>query len=264
MPLSSSSSPQQRRLPNEPIVLAPLSKPAIVLLHGFRGSPLGLEKIAAELRAADYPVFTPAVPPFGGAKPLQNYSPESYTQFLIDYIEAENILRPILIGHSMGSIIAAAAAYRRPDLFCDQLVLMSPISTRTRKPIAMLAPLSAKFSTRTVDYATTQFLATNLRPKTFRRTLDLTHACSSDQAPKKKDVAAVAQFAASYSVADFPPTQRTLLLAGEHDRLIPKQKTIQLANQFAAETHFIPKTGHLHNYEKPHETAQAIIKFLEQ
>lgn len=239
------------------------SKPPLVLLHGFRGSPLGLEAIATELQAASYSVFLPAVPPFAGAEPLASYTPESYTDFLARYLAQAGITRPVLIGHSMGSIIAAAAAHQRPELFDERLILMSPISVRTRKPIAMLAPLSAKIPTRTVDYATTQFLATNLRPKTFKQTLDLTHACSADQIPDKAAIIAAAQFSAQYSVADFPSPKRILLLAGEHDRLIPKQKTIQLANQFAAETHFIPKTGHLHNYEKPHETVQAILKFLE-
>lgn len=238
------------------------NKPPLVLLHGFRGSPLGLEAIADGLKAAGYQVFLPAVPPFAGAEPLTNYTPKSYTDFLTQYLAQEGIVQPVLIGHSMGSIIAAAAAHQYPKLFAHQIVLMSPISVRTSKPIAMLAPLSAKIPTRTVDYATTQFLATNLRPKTFKQTLGLTHACSTDQVPSKADIIAAAQFSARYSVADFPPQKRILLLAGEHDRLIPKQKTIQLANQFAAETYFIPKTGHLHNYERPHETVQAILKFL--
>lgn len=259
MPLKSAASPA----PEVPVELSPTEKPPIVLLHGFRGSPLGLEQIAAGLRAAGYQVYLPAVPPFAGALPLATYTPASYTNFVRSYLEQHQIQRPILIGHSMGSTIAAAAAHRRPDLFDSRLILMSPISTKPTKPIAMLAPLSAKFSTRTVDYATTQFLATDLHPKTFKQTLDLTHACSSDQVPRKNDLIAAAQFSARYSVADFPPSQRTLLLAGAHDRLIPKQKTIQLANQFAAETYFIPKTGHLHNYEKPHETVAAILKFLE-
>lgn len=233
-----------------------------MLLHGFRGSPLGLKSVADELRDAGYPVYTPAIPPFGGAKPLAEYTPASYTNFLAQYLAEHHLVRPILIGHSMGSIIAAAAAHRRPELFSDHIVLMSPISNRPGKPIAMLAPLSASLPPHIVDDVTTQFLAVDFRPKVFGQTLRLTHACSYDHLPPKNETIAAAHFSSQYSVADFPLTQKVLLLAGAHDRLMPKTKTLALAQRFDAKVVFLPKTGHLHNYEKPHETAAAILDFL--
>lgn len=56
--------------------------------------------------------------------------------------------------------------------------------------------------------------------------------------------------------------QKTLIIAGEKDRLIPQKKTLALVQQLQAELRLIPNSGHLHNYEKPHETAQLILDFI--
>lgn len=234
----------------------------IVLVHGLRGSPLGLQAIKRDLEKAGYKVYAPAVPPFAGAKPLATYSPDTYADFLADFIKSKKLQQPILVGHSMGSIIVAATAERHPELINHRLVLMSPISEKPAKFFAMLTPFSALFPGRLVDYLTTRFLFVPKDRQLFQETLERTHACSSDQPPKKRDVFRSAKFSADSSVADFNVDQEVLLLAGESDRLIKKSATEQLAQKLNAVAVFVPDSGHLHNYEKPHETATAIIRLL--
>lgn len=234
------------------------------MVHGFRGSPLGLQDISKELIDANYTVFTPAIPPFGGAGPLSEYTTDQYANYLANYISDQNLQRPILIGHSMGSIIAAATAYHFPELIHQKLILLSPISDKTAKPLASISPLSAIIPRSAVDYVTTRFLFVPRDRELLRHTLHLTHACSNDNPPKRSDIAAAARFAAHYSIADFTLSQDILMLAGERDRIVNKRKTTQLAHDLDAELAFIPNAGHLHNYEKPHETVQKIIEFLER
>lgn len=144
-------------------VLKPSVKPSIVLVHGFRGSPLGLEAIAQILRQAGYQVHIPAIPPFAGAGELSSYQAKDYADFLARYIRDQNLSRPILIGHSMGSIVVSATAKFYPQLINHKLVLLSPISTKTAKPFALISPLAAIVPRRIVDYITTRYL---LYPKT--------------------------------------------------------------------------------------------------
>lgn len=236
-------------------------KPALVLLHGFRGSPLGLAELAELLRAAGYEVHAPAVPPFSGAV-LPSFTPESYVSFINGFITAHHIERPILIGHSMGSIVAAAVAHTDPDLIHEKLILLSPISARTNRLVTPLVPLSASLPRRVTDYVTTRFLFVPHDPALFRKALALTNLCSGDQAPSAREVFRSAKFSAQYSVADFPFEKDTLFLAGESDRIVSKNNTLELANRLGARLEFIPGSGHLHNYEKPQETAAAILKFL--
>ena len=244
-------------------VLPPSSRPSIVLVHGFRGSPLGLEAIAQDLRKAGYTVYLPAIPPFAGAGELEHYSPKDYADYLAQYIRKQGLKRPILAGHSMGSIVVAATAKYHPELVHPKLILLSPISVKTSKPFAVISPLAAIVPRPVVDYVTTRFLFVPKDKKLFQATLALTHKCSEDQPPSRSAIATATKFSTNYSIQDFLPNKDTLIIAGAKDRLIPPAKTRELAEQIQATLKFIPDSGHLHNYEKPHETTDLILEFLE-
>ncbi len=237
------------------------AKLSIILLHGFRGSPLGLKEVARIIREAGYEVFVPPIPPFSGAT-LPEYTPEAYVSYLHGFIDSHEIHQPILIGHSMGSIVAAAVAHTEPDLIHEKLILLSPISARTTRLVAPLVPLSAGLPRLVTDYVTTRFLFVPHDHKLFKEALKITNQCSGDQIPRAREVYASAKFSAQYSVADFPFEKDTLFLAGESDRIVNKSNTETLAKEIGAELEFIPGSGHLHNYEKPQETAEAILRFL--
>lgn len=238
-------------------------KPALVLVHGFRGSPLGLEAVAADLRAAGYKVYTPALPPFAGAQ-LEHYAPAAYAKYLRDYIQANGLTQPILIGHSMGSIVVTATAQRYPELVNQKLILLSPISTKPARFIAAISPLANYLPGRMVDYVTTRFLFVPHDKTLFRQALALTHQCSSDHAPTKTELSGAMKFSTSYSVADFLKglDKDITFIAGAKDRLISARATAKLAARCAAKVKLIPGSGHLHNYERPSETARLILKSL--
>ncbi len=242
----------------------------IILIHGFRGAPSGLKAIADILETAGYRVHTPSIPPFAGAKPLPVYSPIAYANFINDYIANHNLSSPILIGHSMGSIIAAATASYHPKSIHQKLVLLSPISQKPSPAISAISPLSAFFPRRIVDTMTTTFLFVKDRETLdrignhalLRDTMAATAVCSKNNPPKKKHTVAAAKFSSMYAITDFDFNKDTLLIAGAHDRLISQKATMNLAQKINAKVSFIPNSGHLHNYEKPAETAQLILDFL--
>lgn len=238
--------------------------PSIVLLHGFRGSPLGLETIAQDLQQAGYEVHTPAVPPFAGARDLTAYSPEEYAEYFAQYIIEHKLECPVIIGHSMGSIIASAIASLRPELVNHKLILLSPISRKTSKVINAISPLAHIVPTNLADYVTTKYLFVPRHNKPLlRESLEITHVCSHDCPPTKKMMKKVTQFTTNYAVPDFPlQDKQVLIIAGEKDKLVKKSDTKKLAQDLKAELVFLPESGHLHNYEHPHETANAIIDFL--
>lgn len=240
-------------------------QPSIVLVHGFRGSPLGLDEVAQDLRTAGYNVFVPAIPPFAGAKTVDNtYTPESYTKYLLKYLDENKIEQPILVGHSMGSVICASIAHSHPELLHKKLILLSPISSKPPKLIALISPLSALLPRKLVDYITTKFLFVPHDKKLLQDTLDITHHCTADQPPSCSAAMQAARFAARYSIRDFLPIDKDmLLLAGAKDRLIAQAQTKKLAEQLQAEVIFLPNSGHLHNYEKPHATAAQILQFIQ-
>lgn len=243
-------------------VLKPTQKPAVILVHGFRGSPLGLEAIAEKLRQAGFEVHIPAVPPFAGSPTLSQYKPREYADFLADYIRKHRLSRPILVGHSMGSVVVSATAKFHPELVHKKLILLSPISTKPARPFALISPLAAIVPRPVVDYLTTRFLFVPKDRELFKQTMEITHACSEDQPPTRSAIAAATRFSTDYCIYDFLPQQDTLIIAGAKDRLISQKPTRALAEKIQAQLQFIPNSGHLHNYERPHETAQLILDFI--
>ncbi len=252
-------------------------KPTLVLIHGLRGAPIGLQAVADQLRAQGYEVVTPAVPPFAGAKlpkEHQSYTPDAYADFLFGFIKTNQLERPILIGHSMGSMVVAATLAKYPELMNQKIIFLSPISAKPGKLFAFLSPLSAVLPRQVIDYITTKFLFVPKDRALFQTALKKTHACSSDHPPRPRDVYAAAKFSVQYSIPDLLNLQNSAtrqkfvqnftfsIISGSNDRLVPVKSTKKLARILQTEPIFIPNSGHLHNYEAPDATASAILAAL--
>ncbi len=240
-----------------------MKNPPIIFIHGFRGSPAGLAEITDYLK--DYKSYSPSVPPFGNSKPLGEYSIKTYVSALKKYIENNRIKNPILIGHSMGSIIVAAMAHYHPELINEKIVLLAPISKKPPKAIASLQSLSVILPRRVVDKITTDYLFIPRKEKTvYKKTIKTTHECSKTNAPKK-DVLKAAKFSTKHSIAEFDLDKKILFLSGEKDRLIKKSKTVEVARKYPdAKIVFLENTGHLLNYEAPEKVASIIKDFLSE
>lgn len=237
-------------------------KEDVILIHGYRGSPAGLAEIGKVLESAGHRVFIPSIPPFANSKPLEDYTKDSYADFISDYIDENQIKNPVLIGHSMGSLIAAATAEKYPEKLGEKLVFLAPISTKPPRPIAVLNPLATAFPRSVVDVTTTAFNMVPNGLKTAKKTMRLTREASK-QFVSKKDVNLAGIFSINHSISSFNFNKNALFLAGAKDHLISRKRTEALARELGQKTAFIPGTGHLLNYEKPKETAKEIIKFLE-
>ena len=238
-------------------------KQNLLFIHGFRGNNLGLQKVTEEnFPSSKFNVFSLDIPPAGG-KTIEKFDAHHYARFIAKFIRENEIEKPIIIGHSMGSIVAAAVAERYPELIADKIIFMSPISTKPAKPFKMLVPLSIMLPNKMISYITTTYLFIpkdkDLRKDTMKTAIE----CGADYTTKK-DVLRSAKFSISYSIEDFEIKQKTCFICGEKDRLIPKSKTEKVAKQFNGEVHYIKNAGHLINYETPKEVAKIIKNFISE
>jgi branched-chain amino acid transport system permease protein len=237
------------------------SKPAIIFIHGFRGTHLGLQKVASFLKG--YKVYTPDIPPFGHAGRMPAYNKDTYADYIARFIRSHRLKKPILVGHSMGSLVAAATAEKYPKLVNKKLILMSPISTKPPRPIANLQPLTTILPNKTLSKITTKYLfVPKKNKKLYNYALNLTIKCGAEYSDKKS-VRAATRFSTSSALADFDlKNYDVLLLAGAKDHLIARRKTKKLADDHHYQAVFVQHTGHLINYENPKKAAHIIADFL--
>ncbi|HEX4662268.1 MAG TPA: alpha/beta hydrolase, partial [Candidatus Saccharimonadales bacterium] len=104
----------------------PTKKPTIVMIHGFRGTHHGLQKIIDGL--PDVRIIIPDLPGFGESSPMdQPATIRAYSQFVSQFIGQLKLGQPILLGHSFGSIVVADFVAHHPKAI-SKLILTNPIA----------------------------------------------------------------------------------------------------------------------------------------
>lgn len=112
------------------------SGPPVVLVHGLPGSVRDFRWLTPHLVAAGLRAVRVDLPGFGGtptgAGP--DPSPEGRAAFVLDVIEALALPPVTLVGHSMGGLVATAAAEQRPHLLRGLALISSP-GLRPHRPL---------------------------------------------------------------------------------------------------------------------------------
>ena len=241
-----------------------MKKPTLVFIHGFRGNNLGLKKTVDYFRSKGFDCYVPDVPPaFNTQKErlpkLTAHTAEGYAKWVADYILEKKLDHPILIGHSMGSIICAATAEKYPELINDKIFFLSPICVTPPKFICNLAPLSVILPTNLISYITTKYLIVPKDKETFKSVLSITKKCA-EKFTSKRDSGRAAKFSISYAISDFDFDKKCVFIAGESDKLNSQKQIKAVAKKFKTTPIFLKKSGHLINYECP----EVLSKTIEQ
>jgi pimeloyl-ACP methyl ester carboxylesterase len=250
----------------------------IVAVHGFRGEHHGLEPVVAHLPGIR--VVSPDLPGFGQTPPLpgRRHDLDAYVQWLTAFC-ADVAPGAVVLGHSFGSIVAAAAVAR--GLPTPRLVLVNPIGAPALDgPRGILTRfavfyywLGAKLPARAGDAL--------LRNGLIVRAMSVAMVKTKDAALRRfvhdQHDTYFSRFADREALHDAFVTsvthdvreaaegiaQPTLLIAAERDDITPIEKERELAALFSDATLVeIPGVGHLIHYETPAEAAAAITAFL--
>ncbi|GER90851.1 hypothetical protein KDW_50130 [Dictyobacter vulcani] len=109
-----------------------LSKPTIILLHGLTDSGLCWTHVARALEQ-DYAVIMPDARGHGSSDGVASgFSNEILADDVAGLIQALQLEKPILLGHSMGGMTALTAAVRYPELL--RAILLEDPSIIDRSP----------------------------------------------------------------------------------------------------------------------------------
>lgn len=248
----------------------------IIMIHGFRGTHNGLSLIAREL-SEDFNCFVPDIPGFGKGAVLETYSLDEYVLWLDSYIDKLNLhKKPILMGHSFGSVITSAYSTRFPEKI-KKLVLLNPIGYPAlegpRWFLTQCAVLYYEIGSLLPEKLAHKWLSLRLvvnlmsismakaKSKPLRKYIHHQHRKYFSRFHDAKTVLASFKTSISYSVKNFAASVKvpTLLIAGELDNITPLSRQKKLAKQFPnSELKIIKKVGHLTHYETPDQVANLI------
>ena len=90
---------------------------AVVFLHGIGGAARAWAPQIASFRAAGYRPLALDLPGYGARPAVAMMDFESLAADVETAIERHGGGRPMLVGHSMGGMIAQTALRRRPDAY---------------------------------------------------------------------------------------------------------------------------------------------------
>jgi pimeloyl-ACP methyl ester carboxylesterase len=252
----------------------------IVAVHGFRGEHHGLEPVVAHL--AGFRVISPDLPGFGKSTPMSEAREDvdGYATWLGRFIDLLNLpKRPIILGHSFGSIITAAAA--AGGLATPALILVNPIAAPALQgPKAFISGLTAFYYRlgaalpNRIGYAllgsplitrfVTQQMAVTKDPA-LRKWIHYQHTTYFSRFSDRDTLSDAFAASTVHWVREYAKsiTVPTLLIAAENDQITAVAEEQKLADELPdAELHVIGNVGHLIHYEKPAEAAALIEKFV--
>ncbi|WP_309066483.1 alpha/beta fold hydrolase [Microbacterium sp.] len=250
----------------------------IVAVHGFRGEHHGLEPVVAYLPGIR--VISPDLPGFGETPPLpgRQHDLSAYAGWLAEFARA---VAPgaVVLGHSFGSIVAAAAV--AGGLSTPRLILINPIGAPALEGpkgiLTRLAVLYYRLGALLPERLGTALLRNPLivrvmsiamaktRDPKLRRFIHDQHDTYFSRFADREVLREAFVTSVSHDVRAFAGVidVETLLIAAQKDDITPIEAERRLARMFPnAELVEIADVGHLIHYETPAEAAGAIRRFL--
>lgn len=255
------------------------SGPTVLMLHGIGGGHLAFAPQVETLASSGYRAVAWDMPGYGRSAPIEPYTFKGLAQSCIALIEAllagdhqrrsEERERAgvILLGHSMGGMVAQEVVARRPELV-DRLILCGtsasfgkPDGAWQREFIAQrTAPLDAG---RSMAELAEVLVPQMVGPLPLPEGVRLARLCMS-QVPASTYRRALEALVTFDRRANLPHIGvPTLLVAGQHDRNAPPSVMKKMAGAIPHSTYLEMRgVGHLQNLEAPDDFDGLVLNFL--
>ena len=244
------------------------AKPLLVFIHGIGGA--GAAWVAQEEHfGANYEVLAWDVPGYGGTPMLEEMSFETIAAALIKELDARDVHKAIIVGHSFGGMIAQAIVYHFPDRV-DRLALCGtssafgrPDGEFQRKFVAdRLAPLEAGKTLADIAPSVMQGFEGDTRDE---RGFELGVKCMGEvpEATYRTALNLIVGFDMRDALSEI--SCPAILISGERDTAAPAPMMERMAARIkGAQYKELPGCGHLMPLEQPKEFNSVLESFLEE
>ena len=241
--------------------------PAILFLHGIGGAARAWKPQVARFAEAGYRALALDLPGYGARSPVTAMRFEDLASDVERAVDALALAKPILVGHSMGGMIAQTALRRRPSGYAAAILVgTSPAFGNPagdfQKKFVMdrLGPLDGG---KTLPELAPSMVDAMMGPAPDAAGHALALACMS-ATPESTYRAAVHCLVEFDERANLPAIAIPVLcLVGENDRNAPPIVSEKMAAKIPDGTYrCLPRLGHLPNLEAPQVFDDAVLEFL--
>lgn len=241
--------------------------PTVLMLHGIGGGHLAFAPQVETFASNGFRAVAWDMPGYGHSAPIEPYTFKGLAERCIALIESLKCGQVVLLGHSMGGMVAQEVVARRPELV-TRLVLSgtSPAFGKSdgewqREFLRQrTAPLDAgKSMAEMAEVLVPQMIGPGSLPEGVR----LAQHCMGTVNPStyRRALEALLTFDRRADLARIHVP--TLLIAGEQDKVAPPAVMKKMAQAILGSTYIeLPGIGHLQNLEAPDEYDAAVLRFL--
>lgn len=238
---------------------------AIVLLHGISSGAASWEPVAPQL--AGFRLLAWDAPGYGDSQPLAEAEPSAaeYAARLDAWLDALGIERCVLVGHSLGSMMASAYAARRPERLAG-VVLADPAQGYRDADEAKRDSIYRSRWTLLAEQGHDAYAAARA-PRLLRDDADEADIARVREGMRRLHVEGFAQ--ASWMLAhdaleaylpEGLPVPATVL-CGDEDAITPPAASRDLAERLGLPYRDIPGAGHASYIDAPAAFAAAVDAF---
>ena len=238
---------------------------AVLLLHGIGGGKAIWTHTLPALAGAGFRAVAMDLPGYGGAPGVPTL--DAMAQAVARVVAQIGARRTVLLGHSMGGMVAQELVARQPDLV-QGLVLACTSASFGKSDGAWqaqfiaerLAPLDAGVG---MAGMAARLVPAMVAPAATAQTLGEAVAIMSGvpEATYRVALHAIAGFNRRAALAEIAVP--TLLLAAEHDRTAPPDVMQRMAARIPRSEYVcLPAAGHIANLEQPAAFNGAVLSFL--
>lgn len=229
-------------------------RPALVLIHGAGGSHADWPPALRE--RAETAVYALDLPAHGRSDPPAHKSVDGYANFVQAWMQALNLQRVVLVGHSMGGAIAQTLGLRRLTAVVGLILIGTSARLRVTPTILNNLPHQP---TPAIDFIQ-QYAWSPTAPADVKATARQ-RLVNADPAVLLADYRACNQFdlVGQLSPIDVP----TLVISGSEDKMTPAKYGRLLADEIPTSRFVeIGGAGHYIMQEAPAAVATTVQQFL--
>lgn len=243
-------------------------RPSLVFLHGIGGRASGWQAQLDALAAEGWHALAWDMPGYGDSLPVRPYDFDGLADALVRLLDAEGLARAVLVGHSLGGMVALQTWARHPSRVAALvLAATSPAFGHgsgdfQRAFVAQrLGPLDAGQGMAEVAAS---LVPAMMAPATEPATQARAQACMASVSPHAYRLALQALVRFDQRAALPTITVPTLCLAGGFDRTAAPSVLRRMADKIPGAVYDeLPQAGHLMNFEQPQAFTDVLRRFLQ-